>query len=96
MSQKQKLTKEEIEQIQNIQQQNSTLRQELGQIGMFEKQIQEMKQRVDDFYQKFIAEEKELTQRLNEKYGVGQIDLNEGVFVSSDNSSPKQKQDSQE
>jgi small-conductance mechanosensitive channel len=93
MATKQKLTEEELKQIQEVQQQNSTLRQELGQIGMFEKQIQEMKQNVDKFYQDFTTKEKELTQKLNSKYGVGQIDLNEGVFIS-DTSEDTQTEDS--
>lgn len=90
MSEQIKLTDEEITKIKQIQDDNTRIIYQLGEVELESKLIE---QRVIDLntlrntiHSDYIAlqnREKELVQQLNAKYGVGQVDLESGVFIAN-------------
>lgn len=77
----QKLTKEELEQLQTLQQKNAALVTELGQISLTEISLKERKAGAEKFLTELRDSETELVKALEENYGVGSIDLKEGEFI---------------
>ena len=77
----QKLTQEELDKLQDIQQKNAALVQELGSISLGEINISERKGKAKEFLVELRNSEQELAKELEEKYGVGSIDLGKGEFI---------------
>ena len=88
MAETKKFTEEELKNITNIRNGNSRIISELGQVELqlflvneeLEK-LQEMKSTLQIQFKNLQAEEAELVGSLNEKYGIGTVDINTGEFV---------------
>ena len=88
MTETKKFTQEELDQIENLQTQNNRIIFEIGQIDLqlflmneeLEK-LKETKSTLQIAFKNFQAEEKDLVTKLNEKYGIGTLDLNTGEFI---------------
>lgn len=76
-----KLTVEEIEKLQEIQQQNQALALELGNLEMTKIQIENRYDELVEFYNKLKTTENEFGKELSTKYGNGTIDLEKGEFI---------------
>jgi hypothetical protein len=77
----QKLTQEELQQLNALQQKRDNLMFELSQIGIIKLNLQSREDRVKEFHKELIAEETAVGQQLTEKYGDGNLNLETGEFV---------------
>jgi hypothetical protein len=80
----QKLTREELEKLQEIQQKNSALVQELGQIGLAQINLEKRQENAEKYLDGLREEESAFAKELEEKYGTGSIDLEKGEFIPSE------------
>ena len=88
MAETKKFTEEELKNITDIRNGNSRIISELGQVELqlflvneeLEK-LQEMKSTLQVQFKNLQVEEAELVGSLNEKYGIGTVDINTGEFV---------------
>ena len=88
MAETKKFTEEELKSITEIQNGNSRIISELGQVELqlflvneeLEK-LDKMKSALQIQFTNLQAEEAELVGSLNEKYGIGTVDINTGEFV---------------
>jgi len=88
MAETKKFTEEELKNITNIRNGNSRIISELGQVELqlflvneeLEK-LENMKSTLQIQFKNLQAEETELVGSLNEKYGIGTVDINTGEFV---------------
>lgn len=78
----QKLTQEELQQIQALRQRSVQIVEELGQISLIEISLKERKANAERFLQESRNMEVELSKAIQEKYGVGNINLETGEFTS--------------
>jgi len=85
-----KLTEEEIKQIQEVQQSQASLVQELGEISLFELNLEARKDKAEDFLNELRVKEEQIGKELQEKYGSGTINLDKGEFIPSPESSPSE------
>jgi hypothetical protein len=76
-----KLTVEEIEKLQEIQQKNAAVASELGNLEITKLQVEARKAEVVEFFNKLKEEEQAFGKELSEKYGNGSIDLEKGEFI---------------
>lgn len=76
-----KLTSEEIEKLQEIQQKNAAVATELGSLEISKLQIETRKNDVIKFYNELKEEEQTFGKELSDKYGTGSIDLEKGEFI---------------
>jgi hypothetical protein len=76
-----KLTVEEIEKLQEIQQKNAAVASELGNLEITKLQVEARKTEVVEFFNKLKEEEQAFGKELSEKYGNGSIDLEKGEFI---------------
>jgi len=77
----QKLTQEELQTIAELQQKNTAVVSELGQIELARMSVQSRRANAENFLAELRKSEEELANSLNEKYGAGSIDLQSGEFV---------------
>ena len=76
-----KLTSEEIEKLQEIQQKNAAVATELGNLEITKLQLEARKGDVIKFYNDLKEEEQTFGKELSDKYGNGSIDLEKGEFI---------------
>ena len=76
-----KLTVEEIEKLQEIQQKNAAVATELGNLEITKLQVEARKAEVVEFFNKLKEDEQAFGKELSEKYGNGSIDLENGEFI---------------
>jgi hypothetical protein len=76
-----KLTQEEIQQLQEIQQQNQSLALEFGNLEISKIQIENRYDELVKIYSQLKTRENEIGKTLSEKYGNGTIDLDNGEFI---------------
>jgi hypothetical protein len=76
-----KLTIEEVEKLQEIQQKNAAVASELGNLEITKLQVEARKAEVVEFFNKLKEEEQTFGKELSEKYGNGSIDLEKGEFI---------------
>ena len=76
-----KLTSEEIEKLQEIQQKNAAVATELGNLEITKLQLEARKGDVIKFYNDLKEEEQTFGKELSDKYGNGSIDLENGEFI---------------
>jgi hypothetical protein len=76
-----KLTVEEVEKLQEIQQKNAAVASELGNLEITKLQVEARKAEVVEFFNKLKEEEQAFGKELSEKYGNGSIDLEKGEFI---------------
>lgn len=77
----QKLTQEELDKLQELSNKNNALVQELGTISLAEINLEDRKVKAEEFLTELRESEKELVKDLEDKYGIGSIDLKEGEFI---------------
>lgn len=77
----QKLAQKELDKLQELQQKNAALVQELGSISLNEIQLVERKASAETFLGELRQSETDMVKELEEKYGIGSIDLKEGEFI---------------
>ena len=77
----QKLTREELEKLQELQQKQSALITELGQIGLAQINLDKRQDNAEKFLDQLREEESTFVKELEEKYGVGSIDIAKGEFI---------------
>ena len=76
-----KMTAEEIEKFQSIEQKNSLVVNELGAIELVKLQIERRRTEAMNFLTSLREEEQAFGKELSEKYGDGSIDLEKGEFL---------------
>jgi len=76
-----KLSTEELEKLQEIQQKNAAVVTELGNLEIAKLQMEARKAEVIKFFNELKEEEQELGKELSDKYGVGSINLEQGEFT---------------
>ena len=88
MSENKKFTQEELDQILKLREANAQKITEFGQIELeilLTNQrldsLQDAKEKLQEEYVAMQNQEKDLVDKLNEKYGAGQVDLESGEFI---------------
>ena len=76
-----KLTVEEIEKLQEIQQKNAAVATELGNLEITKLQVEARKNEILEFFNKLKEEHQTFGKELSDKYGSGTIDLEKGEFI---------------
>ena len=76
-----KLTVEEVEKLQDIQQKNAAVATELGSLEITKLQIEARREEVLRYFTELKQEETTLGKELSDKYGNGSIDLEKGEFI---------------
>jgi len=77
-----KLTKEELDQIKEIQTQNQSIVVELGNLEVAKIQIENRYDELVEFYNQMKVKEQDLGKQLSDKYGDGTIDIEKEEFIS--------------
>ena len=80
----QKLTQEELQSIAELQQRNNAIVAEFGQIELAKMNLDARRANAESFLADVRRTETELVTALNEKYGVGTIDLQNGEFLPAE------------
>ena len=78
------LSESEKEQLAEIVQLGQQLQNAFGNLGIREVQLNAEKEALKVELGKKNQKETEITRKINEKYGVGQIDLQRGGFIASE------------
>ncbi len=78
------LSESEKEQLTEIVQLTQQIQNAFGNLGIREVQLNAEKEALKVELGKKNQKETEITRKINEKYGVGQIDLQRGVFIASE------------
>ena len=86
----QKLTREELEKLQEVQQKNQALLSELGQIGLTQINLDKRQENAEKYLEQLREEETAFAKELEEKYGVGSINLEKGEFIPSEEKATEQ------
>ena len=76
-----KLTVEEIEKLQELQQSNAAVATELGSLEITKLQIEARREEVVKYFTELKQEENTFGKELSDKYGNGTIDLEKGEFI---------------
>jgi hypothetical protein len=76
-----KLTTEEIETFQSLQQKNNLVVNELGSIELAKLQIERRRNETITFLNSLREEEQTFGKELSEKYGDGSINIEKGEFI---------------
>lgn len=79
-----KLTEEELQQLQQIQNQNRAVVQEFGQIALAELDNDKRRENAENYLENLRKSEADLAKALETKYGRGNINLETGEFISED------------
>ena len=77
-----KLTQEEIEKLQQLQQQNLAVVSELGNLEVAKLQIETRREEVVKYFNELKTEEQTFGKTLSDKYGSGTIDIEKGEFIA--------------
>lgn len=79
----QKLLQEEMQQIEDIQKKMQIIKAEFGQLSLAKIDLKNRKTTLENYLVDTQESEKKLAKELEEKYGKGSIDLQEGIFIPS-------------
>ena len=100
MAEEVKFTKEEMTQINDLQQTYVNLQNALGQFGVnrirLEQQLNDLDLAEDNIRNQFTenqTKEREFVDTINKKYGDGNLDLNTGVFTPKQSEKTTEKTD---
>ena len=77
-----KLTEQEIQVINTVQKENELIIKEMGLIGIAEINLEQRRERAEDFLESLREKETTLAKSLEEKYGKGTVNLSTGEFNS--------------
>ena len=86
----QKLKQEEIDQIQEIQSRMKTVEQQFGQVALAKINLQKRTSNITSYLEETQEMERNLVVELEEKYGRGSIDLQNGEFIPSEQNNEKE------
>ena len=81
---KTKITEEELKELKNFQQTINTITFQLGQLSLRKLNLESEENNLKNQYSSLLQTEKELGDRLKEKYGDSQIDLKTGELIQSE------------
>ena len=76
-----KLSQEEITEIQQIKSQENSLVQSMGETELKLVSLNNYKESLKSEFLSLLIKQTEITNSLQEKYGVGSIDINSGEFI---------------
>ncbi len=76
-----KVTEEELKELENFQQNINLITYQLGQLALRKLNLEKEEENLEIQYDQILLEEKELGDRLKEKYGTAQIDLKTGEII---------------
>lgn len=79
-----KLTQEELQQLQQIQNNQRAVVQEFGQIALAQLDLDKRQENAETFLNNLRNSESELAKALEEKYGPGNINLESGEIVTQE------------
>jgi hypothetical protein len=79
-----KVTEEELKEIEEFQQKISVVTYQLGQLTLKKLNLKKEEEVVNAQYEQLLLQEKELGDKLQEKYGTAQIDLKTGEITSTE------------
>ena len=79
-----KLTQEELQKLKQIQNSNTAVVQEFGQISLAELDLQNRRKNAENFIANLRKDETELAKSLEDKYGRGSVNIETGEFISED------------
>lgn len=79
-----KLTEQELQQVKKVQEKHQIIAQELGQIELAKLDLVRRRESVETFLEEVLKEERDLAQYLEDIYGRGTIDLEQGVLITVD------------
>ena len=85
-----KLSKKELEGSQEIQNRTQAVKTELGQLGLAEIDLKNRRSNVESYLVETQELETKLVKELEEKYGKGSIDIQNGEFIPAETESPKE------
>ena len=86
----QKLSQEELQQIEDIQKRMQAVKTELGQLGLAELDLKNRRSNVENYLTETQEIETKLVKELEEKYGKGSIDLQNGEFIPTEQNKEKE------
>ena len=81
---KTKITEEELKELENFQQTINTITFQLGQLSLRKLNLESEENNLKNQYSSLLQTEKELGDKLKEKYGDSQIDLKTGDLIPSE------------
>lgn len=81
-----KLSQQELESIKEIQQRGQAYQNELGRLEGLKLDIKKRKQEIIQYNEETVKLEQQLVDQLEEKYGKGSINLENGEFVETQSS----------
>jgi hypothetical protein len=81
---KTKITEEELKELENFQQTINTITFQLGQLSLRKLNLESEENNLKNQYSNLLQTEKELGDKLKEKYGNSQIDLKTGEITQSE------------
>ena len=79
-----KITEEELKELENFQQSISTITFQLGQLALRKLNLKTEEEIIESRYSDLLKTEKQLGDRLKEKYGDSQINLKTGELIQSE------------
>jgi predicted transcriptional regulator len=79
-----KVTDEELKELENFQQNINIITYQLGQLALRKLNINEEEEVLETRYKQLLLEEKEIGDKLKEKYGDASIDLKTGAITNSE------------
>ena len=85
-----KLSKKELEQIKDIQTRMQAVKTELGQLGLAEIDLKNRRTNVENYLVETQELETKLVKELEDKYGQGSIDIQNGEFIPTQTETPKE------
>ena len=80
----QKLSKEELGKIEEIQKRVQAVKAELGNVGLAEIDLKTRKANIEQYLTETQEQESAVVKELEEKYGKGSIDLQNGEFIPTE------------
>ena len=76
-----KVTEEELKEIENFQQSVNLITYQLGQIALQRLSLKKQEETLESQHEQLLVQEKQLGDKLKEKYGNSQIDLKTGEII---------------
>jgi hypothetical protein len=82
--QQNKISEEELKALEDFQQNINVITYQLGQLALRKLNLEKEEENLEIQYDQILLQEKELGDRLKEKYGSAQIDLKTGEIIPSE------------
>ena len=76
-----KLEVQEIHQIKEVQEITQNILKEYGSIQLSQNALNDRKKKADEAYYSILQTERQVAKELEEKYGKGSVNLEEGIFI---------------